>query len=69
MTSCYSSYYLERTYSVAMASQGGGRVQPLQEIEAAVIGDFLPVEAIEVSGEEEAERRAKCERSGGNKAV
>ena len=28
--------------------RGGGSVQPLKEIEAAVIGDLVPVEAIEV---------------------
>ena len=28
--------------------RGGGSVQPLKEIEAAVIGDIVPVEAIEV---------------------
>ena len=32
-----------------MAARGGGSVQPLKEIEAAVIGDIVPVEAIEVS--------------------
>ena len=32
-----------------MAGRGGGSVQPLKEIEAAVIGDIVPVEAIEVS--------------------
>ena len=31
-----------------MSGGGGGRVQPLKEIEAAVIGDFVPVESIEV---------------------
>jgi hypothetical protein len=30
-----------------MAGRGGGSVQPLKEIEAAVIGDIVPVEAIE----------------------
>ena len=33
-----------------MSSVGkGGDVAPLKEVEAAVIGDFIPVEAIEVS--------------------
>ena len=33
-----------------MSSVGkGGDVAPLKEVEAAVIGDFVPVEAIEVS--------------------
>lgn len=31
------------------SGRGGGSVQPLKEIEAAVIGDFVPVESIEVS--------------------
>ena len=32
-----------------MSRRGGASVQPLKEIEAAVIGDFVPVEAIEVT--------------------
>lgn len=42
---------METTAEFQMASRtgrGGGSVQPLKEIEAAVIGDIVPVEAIEV---------------------